>query len=587
MKPRSLQDWVHWLEAGAGGRWVTRAAIVVGVLLLSWRIGYTQFQGPRSEQTLAQAVVARQLAEGHGFSTLVREPQSVAWARERGRAEETFLPELRQAPLYPAIIAATLGILPDTVREKWFSTRPEPPAGFFPDYVLLGVNIALLWLAAAQTYFLARRMFDRETGAIAALALLLSSAIWSETVAVNGVPLTMVLTLALFQVIHRIDGVDTGGKRGWLLAALAGLLAGGLFLTDYPAGVALVAVWGWIGLSARGRSRWVNIAAATLAFLIVAGPWMARNVSLAANPLGLAAQGIALKAGDPTADPAMVRAGFSTEPPKIQLRKLGNKVLTAVQTSMGGQLWSAGGFFLTALFVTGLVYRFRDEQVNRLRWLFVFTLALLTLAHAALDSGEGERLPMAYATPLLMIWGAGFFSVLIASSEVWRQRSRWAAAVLLTVQALPLAQDIAEPRRLHFHFPPYYPGLFIGMGEEMARRAGPLPVWTADVPAGVAWYSGQRVWTQPRTLGEFYGVCQEQPQLALVLTPRTLDRPFFGELMKRENPGMNTTEWADVYAALVTHRFPPAFPLSAPQKVTDNFYVLLNPYAMSRRPLGE
>ncbi len=588
MKPsRSLQDWVHWLEAGAGGRWISRAAIVIGVLLLSLRIGYTQFQGPRSEQTLAQAVVARQLAEGRGFTTLVHEPQTVAWAREHGRAEEAFLPELRQAPLYPVVIATALRLLPGDMCERWFSMRPEPPSGFRPDYLLLALNIALLWLAAAQTWALGRRMFDGEVGLVAAFALLLSSAIWSETVAVNGVPLAMVLTLALFQALWRIDEANTKGRFAWMAAVAAGLAAGGLFLVDYAGGAAMLVVWVGIGICARGRPRRLGISLATVAFLVVAAPWMVRNAALTGNPLGFAAHGIALKAGDPTAEPAMIRATFSTDAPPISFRKLGNKVLTSVQTAVGKQLWSAGGLFLAALFVTGFVYRFREERVNRVRWLFVFALSLLTVAHAALDSGEGERLPIVYATPLVMIFGAGFFAVLIASHETWRHRSRRAAVVLLAAQALPLAHDLAEPRRLHFHFPPYYPGLFAGMGEEMAQRVGTQPVWMADVPAGAAWYSGQRVWMQPRTLRDFYEISQQQAQLALVLTPRTLDRPFFGELTKRETPGLNTTEWADVYAALVTHRFPPGFPLIAPQKVTDNFFVLVDPLAMARKPAGE
>ena len=63
---RSLQEWIHWLEAGAGGRWVTRAAVILGVVLLSLRIGYTQFHGPLTEHTLAQAVVGRQRVGGPG-----------------------------------------------------------------------------------------------------------------------------------------------------------------------------------------------------------------------------------------------------------------------------------------------------------------------------------------------------------------------------------------------------------------------------------------------------------------------------------------------------------------------------------------
>jgi len=308
---------------------------------------------------------------------------------------------------------------------------------------------------------------------------------------------------------------------------------------------------------------------------------MMRNVALTGNPVAFAAQGIALKAGDPTAEPETVRATLSAAAPVVDLDKLGNKMLTSLQKSFRERLWAGGGIFFTAFFVTGLVYRFREDRVNRVRWLFVATLGLLVVAQAFFDSGEGERFPVVYATPLIAIFGAGFFAVLVASSEALHGHARWAAALLLAVQALPLAHDVVEPRRLHFSYPPYYPGLFLGMRDEMTRRGGAHPAWLADVPEGAAWYSGQRVWARPATVRDFYGVCQEQAQVALVLTPHTLDRPFFSELTKRTEAGGKLGDWSEVYGALVTNRFPAGFPLSLPQKVADNFYVLIDPLAMS------
>lgn len=156
---RSLQEWVHWLEVGAGGRWVARVAVILGVVLLSLRIGYTQFHGPLTETTLAQAVVARQLVKGEGFTTLVNYPQTVAWMKEHGGKADggaqasVFdpakpLPELHQAPLYPVVIAGALKLFPETKRAALFDTVPKPPDGFRADYVLLVLNILLLWLAA-------------------------------------------------------------------------------------------------------------------------------------------------------------------------------------------------------------------------------------------------------------------------------------------------------------------------------------------------------------------------------------------------------------------------------------------------------
>jgi hypothetical protein len=106
----------------------------------------------------------------------------------------------------------------------------------------------------------------------------------------------------------------------------------------------------------------------------------------------------------------------------------------------------------------------------------------------------------------------------------------------------------------------------------------------ADVPAGVAWYGYTRAWSQPPRLRDFYSITLEQPIGELLLTPRTLDRPFFSELNARPIlPGTLSAipnrfgEWGEIYAGLLTGSLPREFPLAAPQKLAENLYVLLNP----------
>jgi hypothetical protein len=48
-------------------------------------------------------------------------------------------------------------------------------------------------------------------------------------------------------------------------------------------------------------------------FLLVAGPWIARNLALTGSPTALAIQNIALKAGDSTAEPMHALEGPSRD----------------------------------------------------------------------------------------------------------------------------------------------------------------------------------------------------------------------------------------------------------------------------------
>jgi hypothetical protein len=603
-RPRSLQEFVHWLELGAGARWIRLAAVLLGVGLLSLLVGWKQFRGVTTEATLLQADVGRQLAAGAGFSTLVNYPQVVAFLGERGVQFDarTAYPELYHAPLYSLLIAGGLRLMPASVREGLFTAPPTPPDGFGGDYFLLGLNLLLLWLAAWLTFDLARRLFDARTGWLAMLGMLVSVGVWQQAVLVNGAPILMVLVLATFSIWHRVEisaerqeGASrddagegaAGGRAGtsphvWLAAL--GVACGALFLAEYSAGALVLVAMGYAAWRFRRRGRWTALGLIAGGFLLVSGPWIVRNVALTGSPVALAVQNVALRAGDPTAEPATQRNLLSAELPAISLNKLGNKSLTRLQENVKAGVWSGGALWFAAFFVAGWLYPFRVRAVNRLRWFFTAGCGVLLVTQAALNSGESDRLVAGWTAPVMIVFGAGFFFVLLGSNAQLNRWPRLCAGVLLVAQSLPLIHDAMEPRRLHFQYPPYFPTLFMGLRQELERRGamGQFGVM-ADVPAGAAWYGRQRVWSQPVNLRDFYTITLEQPIGELVLTPRTLDRPFFSELVGRPMaPGpldrvTGFGEWGRIYSGLFTGRLPPEFPLGAPQRVAENLFVLLNP----------
>lgn len=584
---RSLQDWIHWLEAGRGARWVWQIACLASLLTLSLMVAWKQFHGPVGEGTLLQADVGRQLARGEGFTTLVNYPQTAAVLRERGvrfSAQQAY-PELHHAPLYSLVIGGGLRLLPAPWRERLFATPPPPPDGFGGDYFLLGLNLALFWLAVWQTYDLGRRVFSARVGIVAALALLVAVPVWQQVVAVNGTPLLMVLVLAVFQWlawIERRREAERPTWGGWL--ALGGL-SGLLFLAEYSAGGLGVVLLVYAVVREPGRRRTRALLALLVGAGLVATPWVVRNIQWTGHPVALAAQDLALRAGDPTAEPATVRALLTAETPVLSLAKLGNKTLTGVQDCFLRRIWSGGGMLLTAFFVAGWLYAFRAASANRLRWLAVAALAVLVVAQAFFGSGESERVPTVFLTPLIVVFGTAFFFVLVESSGAVAAWPRLAAGLLVGVQALPLVHDALEPRRMHFQYPPYFPSLFIGLRQENERHfaAGRLGLMT-DVPAGLAWYGQARAWAQPSRLRDFYAIGAEQPLGALLLTPRTLDRPFFTELSASPTLPMAVAagpsrlgEWGQIYAGLFTGRLPASFPLRASEKLADNLFILRDP----------
>jgi len=109
-RPRTTQELIHWLEMGGGAKWVRVGALVVCGLAVSVLVSWKQFHGAPSEATLAQADLARQIAQGRGFTTQVNYPQVVAFMKARGVRFDAGrpYPEVYQAPMYPIVIAAAM-----------------------------------------------------------------------------------------------------------------------------------------------------------------------------------------------------------------------------------------------------------------------------------------------------------------------------------------------------------------------------------------------------------------------------------------------------------------------------------------------
>ncbi len=588
-RPRTTQELIHWLEMGGGARWVRLGALLVCGLAVSTLVAWRQFHGASSEATLVQADMARQIASGEGFTTHVIYPQAAAYLRGEGLRFDAArpYPEVYQAPLYPLVVAVPLVALRVLHRpwfEALFAAPAPPPYGFAADYLLLALNLMLFWWAIRLAFSLALRLFGEPAAWLSAFALFLSVPVWQQVVAVNGTALMMVLALGAFHAWWRVESAEEPGRATLPLLAL-GLLCGALFLAEYSAGIlAVVAAWG-AGRGGPGAGRGGGARPRLGGWALVAAPWVARNLAVTGSPVGLALQNIALKAGDTTAEPSVVRATLSASLPRIDLNKLSNKALTSLQECVRSRIWSGGAMWLTAFFAAGWLYVFRSGPANRLRWLFSLSLLTLIGSQAVFNSGDSERQAAVWLSPLIIVFGSGFFFVLLGSHPALAAWPRACAAALLLLQALPLLHDALDPRWLHFQYPPYFPQLFQGMSRQLKdsdpdNRFGLM----ADVPAGLAWYGRVRAWAQPATLHDFYAVQVEQPTGELLLTPRTLDRPFFTDLNARSKtpaflvpPGSRIGEWGEVYGGLLTGSLPREFPLSSPQKLAENLYVLVNP----------
>lgn len=589
-----MQRIIHWLEEGRGRQLVLGLGVCVGIVFFSLYLSYKRYRGPDAEVIFEQAVMAKSLAEGDGFSTLIRYPQAIAvleagdeWRFNRDEAS----PEIYNAPLYALILAGGLAILPESVIE-WIWEAPDIKA-YNADFYLLAVNLLLFWISCRLLWLLAFRLFNRRTAWVSLAAYFFSVSVWETVLAVSGLPLLSVLILSLMLVLQRLEVLRLKGVAGRFrtLAAftfLAGLLSGLLFLTDYTSALLLIPVLTYFIVNMRGVLRWTAPLLLIVGFLLVSAPWMVRNLALTQSPVGLAWQEVGLRSGDPTASPGEARTRLQAEAPVVSLRKTVNKGLDGIKEVLRESVWSGGALLFASFFVAGLFYRFRESSTNTIRWLAGAIIAVLLLGQPFFDDGEGVRLPAAYLAPLIILFGSGFFLILLESTARRTPLERMGLiTILLLFQALPLAHLALEPARgTYYAYPPYSPRLMHLMKTGLKEKFFPNFGLMADVPAGVAWYAQEPVWAQPVQYRDFDEILAYQPIGALYLSPEVLDRPFFGELLQEggkrswDDPRRNFS-WGAVYAALPSDPLPRFFPLQKSLRIWDNTFVLMDLRALA------
>src|SRR5579863_9733281 len=116
-----IQDIIHRLEVGAGLRHLRKALILIGMLGLILLYDFRGMKNLNTMEAMDSAQLARNIAEGKGFSTLFIRPFSIyllesAYAdahgppalgdmTDRGQVRDKH-PDLANPPVYPLVLAS-------------------------------------------------------------------------------------------------------------------------------------------------------------------------------------------------------------------------------------------------------------------------------------------------------------------------------------------------------------------------------------------------------------------------------------------------------------------------------------------------
>src|SRR5438477_5829412 len=111
-----LQEWIHKFEVGEGVRYIKLAAILLGLFALTAVYDILKFKNFSTVEAMDSAQLARNLAEGRGYTTDFIRPLSVLLRQRQAPPGIPVLknehPDLSNPPVYPVLPAGLMKALP-------------------------------------------------------------------------------------------------------------------------------------------------------------------------------------------------------------------------------------------------------------------------------------------------------------------------------------------------------------------------------------------------------------------------------------------------------------------------------------------
>jgi hypothetical protein len=553
-----IQAFIHALEV-RGGRWLNYAALALLVLGLGVWYDTHCYHNFNAPEAMDAAQVARNLAEGKGFTTGVIRPFSVYLLQKHNRnlsvdqasgtngvdTAEVYgpHPDLANAPLYPVVLAGLFKVTsPDWKVElhKPFWSDSGRFVRYKPEFLIAIFNQLLLLAAVLMTFLVAKNIFDAPAAWLAAVLMLFSDTLWKFSV--SGLPTLLLLviflgviwTLAAFEALWRVENPEP--RRQFVLAICAGLLTGLGMLTRYSFGWVIVPVFIFFVLFGRSR-RIVLAMTAFLAFVAVVLPWVVRNLAVSGTFLGTA--------GYAVAEDTIVFPGsrlMQSLTPDMAFAHLIKPYLVKLQTNLSfllpNDMLRLGGGWVGVLFLAGLLLGLRNVVGRRLRYFAVLCtgvfLVVTAMGRTQLSDSEGDMNAenlLVLLTPLVVIFGVAFFLTLLNQMNVPTVQVRYGVIGLVTlVMCQQLIITLLPPKMSPTAYPPYYPPEIQGFSDWMH----PDELMMSDLPCAVAWYGDRQcVMTTINASYEFFQFNDRiKPVHALYLTLKTMDARLFSECLQ-------------------------------------------------------
>lgn len=525
------------------GMMVRRALFLVLLAGLTAYFLGLDFKGLSTAKGMEQAVVAREIAKGNGFTTTIQKP--LAWKQiekkvkdDKGPSASLDLlatPDTYHSPLNPLFNSLVLGMAKNT----W--TLGDKQALYTPDVLIAGTAMVLLLASIGITYLLVSRIFDAKIGGVTALLMLLCELLWRFSQ--SGLPQMLMLFLFSFGTYFFYKAVESEAQgRGTVLwIALTGGFFGLLGLAHW------LTLWVFFGMlvfvAVYFTRRLVLLAVLLGIFTLITGVWGYLNYQSTGNPLGAGLYTFYAGLGGSSSEEALFRdleqtvgglnfQGF--------LRKIVGNSLAQI-TDLYGYL---GGVVAAPLFFLSLLHPFRRREIADFRWaillMWLFAVLGMTLyGIRPLQSVQTHENNLHILfIPLMTGYGLALLSVLWNRLDLPIQmpvvrNGHFIIALIISsapslLNLIPRVMDLSRiDKEFRVQYPNYIPRLIKDYADLLPQNE----IIVSDIPWAVSWYGQRSSFWLPKDQGQLnrlmvLGKDKGTPLTAMLLSPTVLWAPM-------------------------------------------------------------
>ena len=587
MPPRELiQKLIHMSEVGAGSRYLRFLVLGLAVVGLALVYNLRAYRNLATQEAMDSAQLARNIAEGKGYTTLFIRPFSLSLVQSHNEAKPAAMrattnldfaqikfsphPDLANPPVYPLVLAGLMKVLPfhyPIELKKPFWSENSRFWRYQPDFQIAMFNQILLLVVVALTFFLARKLFDVNVAWLSALLTIGCELLWRFSVSGLSTMLLLVIFLGLTWCVLRTEEMarESQPRTTWLLglALAAGGLTGVGTLTRYAFGWAIIPVALFLFFFS-GQRRMLHVLAALGVFVMVLTPWVARNYAVSGTPFGTTGFAIVEGTGlfprfqlERSVHPDFTHA--------LWFRPYVSKLTGNARDILANDLPKLGGSWASILFLAGLLLGFRGLAARRMRYFLLMCLGTFIVVQALGRTQLSDESPelnsenlIVLLAPLVFIYGVSFFFTFLDQMKLVVPQLRYvviAGFVALSCLPMILISTPLAPKATPVVYPPYYP-------PDIQQTAGWMKeneLMMSDVPWAVAWYGNhQCIWLTLNAQDDFFAINDYfKPVLALYLTPGTMDGKFVSDLVRS-----GEHSWGNfIVFGVLQNQIPQGFPL--------------------------